>query len=131
VRSLAVSGRTVELRSASLRKKLVRGDAIQLGLYGLAARELGAADVDLSILSLRTELDKPQLKIDVLTEFSDFWNELYQMQEKGVFGLRGAIRNEFGFSPDYPLATLPIDKEFLDEKWALTHPPFADDEEGW
>ncbi len=131
VKSLAVSAKTPEARSASLRKKLVRGDAIQLGLYGLAARELGAADVDLSILSLRTELDKPQLKIDVLTEFSDFWNELYQMQEKGVFGLRGAIRNEFGFTPDYPLATLPIDKEFLDEKWVITHPPFADDEEGW
>ncbi|HST30805.1 MAG TPA: PD-(D/E)XK nuclease family protein [Chthoniobacterales bacterium] len=129
VRSLVASGRTDEARLANLRKKLVRGDAIQLGLYGLAARELGSADVDLSILSLRTELDKPQLKIDALATFSDFWNELYEMQERGVFGLRGAIRNEFGFSPDYPLATLSIDKEFLDEKWVLTHPAFADDEE--
>ncbi|MBV9618507.1 MAG: PD-(D/E)XK nuclease family protein, partial [Verrucomicrobia bacterium] len=131
VRSLVASGRTDEARIANLRKKLVRGDAIQLGLYGLAARELGAADIDLSILSLRTDLDKPQLKIDALAAFSDFWNELYEMQERGVFGLRGAIRNGFGFSPDYPLATLPIDKEFLDEKWVLTHPAFADDEEAW
>ena len=131
VRSLAVSGRTPELRTANLRKKLIRGDAIQLGLYGLAARELGAGDVDLSILSLRTDLNKPQLKIDALGEFTDFWNELYQMQEDGVFGLRGSIRNEFGYTPDYPLATLPIDKEFLDEKWVLTHSAFADDEEGW
>jgi hypothetical protein len=131
VKSLMVSGRTPELRSANLRKKLVRGDAIQLALYGLAARELGAHNVDLSILSLRTDLDKPQLKIDALAAFPDFWNELYNMQESGVFGVRGAIRNEFGFTPDYPLATLPIDKEFLDEKWVLTHPPFADDEEGW
>ncbi len=131
VRSLALSGKTPELRAANLRRKLIRGDAIQLGLYGLAARELGAATVDLSILSLRTDLDRAQLKIDALTEFPDFWNELFQMQETGVFGLRGAIRNEFGFSPDYPLATLPIDKEFLDEKWVLTHPAFADDEEGW
>ena len=92
---------------------------------------LGAADVDLSILSVRTELERPQLKVGALTEFSDFWDELFQMQETGVFGLRGAIRNEFGFTPDYPLATLPIDKEFLDEKWVLTHPAFADDEEGW
>jgi hypothetical protein len=96
----------------------------------LAARELGAADADLSILSVRTELERPQLNIGALTEFSDFWDELFQMQETGVFGLRGAIRNEFGFSPAYPLATLPIDKEFLDEKWVLTHPVFADDEEG-
>ena len=71
------------------------------------------------------------MKIVALTEFADFWNELFQMQETGVFGWRGAIRNEFGFSPDYPLATLPIDREFLDEKWVLTHPAFADDEEGW
>jgi hypothetical protein len=131
VRSLALAGRTPELRTANLRKKLIRGDAVQLGLYGLAARGLGAADVALSIVSLRTHLDRAQLQIDVLTEFADFWNELFQMQETGVFGLRGAIRNEFGFTPDYPLATLPIDKEFLDEKWVLTHPPFADDEEAW
>ena len=51
------------------------------------------------------------------------------MQETGIFGLRGPIRNEFGFNPDYPLATLPIDQEFLDEKWVLTHPAFADDED--
>jgi PD-(D/E)XK nuclease superfamily len=126
---LTPSGRTPEAIAANLRKKLVRGDAIQLGLYGLAARELGAGDIHLSILSVRTDLDKPQLKLDALDEHADFWGELYRMQETGIFGLRGAIRNEFGFNPDYPLATLPIDKEFLDEKWAQTHPAFADDED--
>ncbi len=131
VKSLIPSGRTPEARAVNLQKKLIRGDAIQLGLYGLAARQLGAVDADLSIVSVRTELERPQLKIGALTEFADFWDELFQMQETGVFGLRGAIRNEFGFSPAYPLATLPIDKEFLDEKWELTHPAFADDEEGW
>jgi hypothetical protein len=130
-KSLSASGKTPETRAANLRKRLVRGDAIQLGLYGLAARELGAAEVDLSILSLRTELDKPQLKLTDLIAFADFWQELYRLQQEGVFGLRGPIRNEFGFNPDYPLATLPIDKEFLDEKWVLTHPAFADDEDDW
>ncbi len=130
-KSLAASGRTPETRAANLRKRLVRGDAIQLGLYGLAARELGALDIDLSILSLRTDLDRPQLSLTDLTAFSDFWEELYRIQEEGIFGLRGPIRNEFGFNPDYPVATLPIDKEFLDEKWVLTHPAFADDEEEW
>lgn len=129
IKSLTASGRTPDARTANLRKKLVRGDAIQLGLYGLAARELGAAETDLSILSLRTDLDKPQLALNDLAAHADFWNELRRMQETGVFGLRGSIRNEFGFSPDYPLATLPIDKEFLDEKWVLTHPAFADDED--
>jgi hypothetical protein len=130
-KTLTASGRTPELRLASVRKKLVRGDAIQLGLYGFAARDLDAAEIKLSILSLRTELDRPQLAMADLAQHSDFWSELYRMQETGVFGLRGLIRNDFGFSPDYPLATLPIDKEFLDEKWVLTHPAFADDEEDW
>ena len=126
---LTPPGKTPDARAANLRKKLVRGDAIQLGLYGLAARELGAAEIRLSILSLRTELDRPQLEMAALAADSDFWTELYRMQETGIFGLRGLIRNEFGFNPDYPLATLPIDKEFLDEKWVLTHPAFADDED--
>ena len=129
VKPLNVSGKTPESRAAKLRQKLVRGDAIQLGLYGLAARELGANDVQLSILSLRTDLDKPQLVLDDLAAHTDFWNELYRMQETGIFGVRGLIRSDFGFNPDYPLAVLPIDKEFLDEKWVLTHPAFADDEE--
>jgi hypothetical protein len=129
VKPLTPLGRTPEARAANLRKKLVRGDAIQLGLYGLAARELGAAETRLSILSLRTELERPQLAMADLAADSDFWTELYRMQETGIFGLRGLIRSEFGFNPDYPLATLPIDKEFLDEKWVLTHPAFADDED--
>jgi hypothetical protein len=129
VKPLTPPGRTPEARAANLRKKLVRGEAIQLGLYGLAARELGAADIRLSILSLRTELERPQLDMIALAADSEFWSELYRMQETGIFGLRGLIRNEFGFNPDYPLATLPIDKEFLDEKWVLTHPAFADDED--
>lgn len=129
VKPLSASGRTPAARTANLRKKLVRGDAIQLGLYGLAARELGAVEIRLSILSLRTELDRPQLAMADLAADSEFWSELYRMQESGIFGLRGLIRNEFGFNPDYPLATLPIDKEFLDEKWVLTHPAFADDED--
>ncbi len=129
VKPLTASGKTPEARAANLRKKLVRGDAIQLGFYGLAARELGAGEIHLSIVSLRTELDRPQLAMADLAADSDFWTELHRMQETGIFGLRGLIRNEFGFNPDYPLATLPIDKEFLDEKWVLTHPAFADDED--
>ena len=61
-KSLTPPGRTPEAQAANLRKKLVRGDAIQLGLYGLAVRELGAAEIRLSILSLRTELDRTQLE---------------------------------------------------------------------
>lgn len=128
-KALTIRGSTPQSDYEKVRKKLVDGDAIQLGLYGFAARALGAGDVRLSILSQRTDLERMQLGIDILAEHSDFWSELYRMQETGIFGLRGWIRNEFGFNPDYPLATLPIDKEFLDEKWVQTHPPFAADED--
>ena len=129
VKPLYVSAKTSDGRVAKLRQKLVRGDAIQLGFYGLAARELGASDVQLSILSLRSDLDKPQLTLDDLAQHTEFWGELHRMQETGIFGLRGLIRSDFAFHADYPLAVLPIDKEFLDEKWVLTHPALADDED--
>jgi len=128
-KALTAAGKTPEAQFAAVRKKLVRGDAIQLGLYGLVARELGASEIDLSLLSPRTELEQPQLAIGDLAAHSDFWSELLKMQETGIFGLRGPIRSEFSFTADYPLATLPIDREFLQEKWTLTHPPFAEEED--
>jgi hypothetical protein len=128
-KALTATGRTPEARFAAMRKKLVRGDAIQLGLYGLAARELGASGIKLSLLSPLTELERPQLALVDLAAHIDFWKELHRMQETGIFGLRGPIRSQFSFAADYPLATLPIDKEFLQEKWTLTHPPFAEEED--
>jgi hypothetical protein len=126
---LAPSWRTPETRAAGVRRKLIHGDAIQLGLYGLAARELGAGMIGLSILSPRTNLDQPQVDLVEIAEHSDFWSALYRMQETGVFGLLGPIRSDFSFAADYPLATIPIDEELLREKWALTHPALVDDEE--
>jgi hypothetical protein len=126
---LGSSSKSAEPRATSLRKKLIRGDAVQLGLYGLAARELGAGTIGLSLLSPRTNLDQPQLDLAEIAEHSDFWSALYHMQETGVFGLLGPIRSDFGFAADYPLATIPIDEEVLREKWAITHPALIDDEE--
>ena len=128
-KSLRPTGNAPDARIAAVRRKLVRGDAIQLGLYALAARELGATDIKLSLLSPRTDLERPQLVLVDLEAHSDFWDELHRMQETGIFGLRGPIRSEFSFAADYPLAMLPIDTEFLHEKWSVTHPPFADEED--
>ena len=128
-KGFTATARTPEARFAAVRKKLVRGDAIQLGLYGLVARELGASEIKLSLLSPLTELERPQLALGDLAAHSDFWSELHKMQETGIFGLRGPIRSEFTFTADYPLATLPIDREFLQEKWTLTHPAFEEEED--
>lgn len=118
-----------DARFAGLGKKLVRGDGVQLGLYGMAAREVGTEQVALSLLSPRTNLDQPQLDLNELTLHSEFWEALYQMQETGTFGLLGPIRSDFSFAAAYPLATLPIEEELLREKWALTHPALVDEEE--
>ena len=53
------------------------------------------------------------------------------MQQLGNFGMRGFIRSPWSFQDDYPLATLEIDVDQLDEKWASTHEALAlpEDEE--
>src|SRR5438477_12622604 len=46
---LTPPGRTPEARAANLRKKLVRGDATQLGRYGIAATEPCAVRMHLTL----------------------------------------------------------------------------------
>ena len=108
-------------------KQLIEGRGVQLALYALAVHALGAADVQLTLLSPEEQLE-PQFQLaDVLAQ-KDFWSELHCMQETGVFGMLGPIHADFGFIPTYPLATIPIDPDLLKEKWALTHPAFAEQE---
>ena len=102
---------------------LAGGDGVQLALYALALRAAGARAVGLSLLTPGAQLDAPQLTL------AGLWRGLWQMQESGVFGMRGALREEYGHRGAYPLATLAIDAEILAEKWALTHPDFASAEE--
>ena len=106
-------------------KKLRGGDGVQLALYALALRANGV-----SLLTPDLALESPQLTLDELTAQSRLWRGLHRMQESGVFGLRGALRDEFAFRGDYPLATLAIDEAVLDEKWTRTHPDLCDEEEG-
>jgi hypothetical protein len=128
---VAPSWKTPEARLAGVRKRLVKGEAVQLGLYALAACELGAKDIGVSLLSPRLDLDQPQLHHVDLAAPADFWSALHDMQESGIFGMLGPVRSEFSFASAYPLATLPIDEELLQEKWALSHPALVDDEEDW
>jgi hypothetical protein len=68
------------------------------------------------------ELDRPQIGIKEIAAQGDIWRELARMAATGVFGMRGAIRADFAFQNPYPLATLAIDPDLLEEKWSLTHP---------
>lgn len=120
--------RSREPTTEKFRKLLTKGRGVQLALYALATHALGASDVQLALLGLADELE-PQFRLpDVLAQ-KDFWQELYRIQETGVFGMLGPLHADYGFAYDYPLATLGIDEELLKQKWAITHPALALDME--
>ena len=53
------------------------------------------------------------------------------MQQSGIFGMKGEIRPGFGYSAPYPLATLAMDADLLEDKWALTHAALVLEKEEW
>jgi hypothetical protein len=125
------TGSTRELKASDLHDNLVKGTTLQLSLYALAIRELGAAEVSASIVSLVVKNVAPQLSVVDLTPHIDVFADLAEMQRTGVFGMKGEIRPAFGYSAPYPLATLPIDNDILEDKWALTHPALVLEKEEW
>jgi hypothetical protein len=125
------TGSTRELKTSDLHDNLVKGTTLQLGLYALAIRELGAAEVSVSIISLAVKNVAPQLSVADLAPHTDVFSDLAEMQRTGVFGMKGEIRPAFGYSAPYPLATLPIDNDILEDKWALTHPALVLQKEEW
>jgi hypothetical protein len=125
------TGSAKELKTSDLHDSLVKGTGLQLGLYGLAMRELGAAEVSVSIISLTIKNVGPQLSVDDLAPHTDVFRDLAEMQRTGIFGMKGEIRPAFRYSAPYPLATLPIDNDILEDKWALTHPALVLEKEEW
>ena len=125
------TGSDKELKTSDLHDNLVKGTSLQLGLYALAIRELGAAEVSVSIISLTVKNVAPQLSVNDLAPHTDVFGDLAEMQRTGIFGMKGEIRPAFGYSAPYPLATLPIDNDILEDKWALTHPALVLEKEEW
>jgi hypothetical protein len=125
------TGSNRELQASDLHDSLVKGTTLQLGLYALAIRQLGAVEVSASIVSLAVKNVAPQLSVIDLAPHTDVFADLAEMQRTGVFGMKGEIRPAFGYSPAYPLATLAIDNDILEDKWALTHPALVLEKEEW
>jgi hypothetical protein len=125
------TGSTKELKTSDLHDNLVKGTTLQLGLYALAMRERGAAEVSVSIISLAVKNVAPQLSVGDLAPHTDVFGDLAEMQRTGVFGMKGEIRPAFGYSAPYPLATLQIDNDILEDKWTLTHPALVLEKEEW
>jgi hypothetical protein len=128
-KALAPPREDTEKRKSQLHKKILDGSALQLALYGLAARQLGARQVYLSLVSPAVKPVVPQLSIEQMDAEADVFRELTRMQQTGIFGMYGPLRSAWAFTRAYPLATLAIDQEILDERWELTHPALAKEEE--
>ena len=108
--------------AALSKSNLSKGDGLQLALYGLAGRTLGAAKVAMSRIGPSLDLEKAQLDGTDLEESAELWRALASMQDRGAFGQLGALRSAYGVSAAYPLATLAVDEDVLRQKWKLTHP---------
>jgi hypothetical protein len=120
--SLAQNTKSKMPPAEDFRIKILQGKGLQLALYALALRELGAIDIAVSLLTRDLELDRPQVAMDVIAAQQPIWEELARMSASGVFGMRGELRPGFEFQDPYPLATLAIDPDLLEEKWTRTHP---------
>jgi hypothetical protein len=115
------TGNESALTERKLPNALRDGRGVQIGLYALAMAALGAENVSVSLLTA-TDTAKPQVSLAALKAEDRFWNGLVRMQQAGIFGMRGELRAEFGVSLKLPLATLPVEPDLLEGKWALTHP---------
>ncbi len=82
------TGSDRELKTSDLHDNLVKGTSLQLGLYALAMRELGAAEVSVSIISLTVKNVAPQLSVDDLAPHTDVFADLAEMQRTGIFGIK-------------------------------------------
>jgi hypothetical protein len=114
-----------EQRAEKVRRKVLKGDALQLSLYAKAARQLGAESVRVSIVSPNLAKAEPQLALEDFEQCREAFREFARMQATGVFGFNGALRSAYSFTRPYPVATLAVDPEIVDERWEATHPPLA------
>ena len=128
-KALVPAKEDADRKKSQLHKKILDGSALQLGLYALAARHLGATEVFLSLLSPIVKPVSPQLSVGDMDAEADIFQELARMQQTGVFGMRGPVRSAWAFTRNYPLATLAVDEDILEERWELTHPALAREEE--
>ncbi|MGZ5023300.1 MAG: PD-(D/E)XK nuclease family protein, partial [Chthoniobacterales bacterium] len=114
---------------APAKKRLLDGSAMQLALYALATRALGAERIFTSILSPLVRPLEPQLSDSEIGAEAEIFSELARMQQAGIFGMHGPLRSAFRFTEDYPFATLGIDQDILEQRWELTHPALVREEE--
>ncbi|MFL6540926.1 MAG: PD-(D/E)XK nuclease family protein [Chthoniobacterales bacterium] len=120
-----------EQRLEKVCRKVLKGDALQLALYAQAAKELGAENVQVSLLSPNSATAEPQLGLQDFAQCLDAFRELARMQATGIFGFKGPLRSAYTFTRPYPIATLAVDPEVVEERWEKTHPDLAPENNYW
>ncbi len=122
------TGSDKKLSPKNYRKQFLKGEGVQLALYALALESAGCREVHISLLNADSEV-LPQINLNEVHEAWPMWEEFARMQESGIFGMRGAMRSEFGRSVTLPLATLAVDEDLWELQWQLTHPDLAEAED--
>ena len=112
-----------------MKKKLLDGSALQLGLYALAAAVLGAKQTEVSLLSPLVRELAPQISGADFASEAEIFAGLAKMQRTGGFGMHGPLRSTFRFIDDYPLATLAVEADVVEQRWERTHPALVREEE--
>jgi len=107
------------LTARRLATAMRNGEGLQAVLYALGLPE--GSRVYLSLLLPGHPLRKQVSRGDILEQKAILY-ELIRMQDEAVFGMRREVRSEYVYTPEYPIATLPVAPEVLDRKWELTHP---------
>jgi hypothetical protein len=125
------TGSDKKLNTGDLHDTLVKGKTLQLALYALAIRALGARKVVVSIIAPGIKDIAGQLDATELALQTAVFADLAEMQRTGVFGMKGKIRPAFGFGRAYPLATLQVDDDILEDKWQRTHKNLVLEKEEW
>src|SRR5205085_1158759 len=87
-----------EPRPPRVLKSVLKGDALQLALYTLAAQQLGARGVEVSIFSPLIAKPEPQLCDGDFADCGPVFRELARMQGTGIFGMKGPLRSAFSFT---------------------------------
>jgi len=109
------------------RSELAKGNGVQVALYALALHALGADKVALSISNPHQSLEA-QLELEDVLSLTRLWEGLCHMQDTAIFGMRGELRPDFTRGAEYPLATLEVNPDILEEKRERTHSLPPEDE---
>ncbi|MFP4281119.1 MAG: PD-(D/E)XK nuclease family protein [Opitutales bacterium] len=102
--------------------KVREGEGLQLVLYGGALADAWQCPVGLCLLKPGDPTTDPQLVVEPGEDPSGLLAGLIALGTRGVLGFAGAVRSEYAYVGDYPIAFVAPPAEIVMEKWRQTHP---------